>query len=156
MADISKLKLPSGSVYNIKDSWSREKIGEISSMIQGGVHYLGKTSTVLSGDGDTTPSVVIGSETIEASQGDMVSMAKAGSQDLEFIFNGTAWYELGSTGSLKALAFKDSASGSTSYTPEGTLTDLTFSGTAFQSTGSYQPAGTVALTGSTELATTVS
>ena len=120
------------------------------------MHYLGKTTTELSGDGDTTSEIVIGGETITASQGDMVSMAKTGSQDLEFIFNGTAWYELGSTGSLKALAFKDTASGSTSYTPEGSLTGLAFSGTAFQSTGSYQPAGTIELTGSTELATTVS
>ena len=143
MADISKLKLPSGSVYNIKDTWSRERIGELSSIIQGGVHYLGKTTTELSGDGDTTLSVVIGGETIAAKQGDMVSMAKSGSQDLEFIFNGTAWYELGSTGSLKALAFKDNAAGSTSYTPQGELTGLAFTGTQFQSTGTYTPEGSV-------------
>ena len=97
---------------------NRAKIDEISALIQGGVHYLGKTTTELS-DGATTNPIVIGDKEVTAKQGDMVSMAKSGSQDLEFIFNGTTWYEFGSTGSLKALAFKDSAS--VSYTPAGTV-----------------------------------
>jgi hypothetical protein len=86
-------------------------------------------------------SVVIGDKTVEAKQGDMVSMEKAGSQDLEFLFNGTAWYELGSTGSLKALAFKDSATAT--YTPAGTVSQPTFDGDEMTSTGSYTPSGTV-------------
>ena len=126
MADISKIMLPSGTTYDLKDAWARGKLDEISGMIQGGVHYLGKTTTALSGDGDSTLSVVIGDKTVEAKQGDMVSMAKTGSQDLEFIFNGSAWYELGSTGSLKSLAFADSVSAS--YTPGGSVSQPTFSG----------------------------
>lgn len=50
------------------------------------------------------------------------------------------WHELGSTGSLKALAFKDNATGS--VTPAGTVASA-FKGTAatvgFTSTGSAQP-----------------
>lgn len=142
---ISKITLPSGNSYDIKDAWSREKIEELSGTIAGGVHYIGKTTTQLSGDGDTTLSVDIGGKTVEAKQGDMVSMAKAGSQDLEFLFNGTAWYELGSTGSLKAFAFADKGEFSTSYTPQGSFSANLANGTASVS-GSVTADGSVSLT----------
>lgn len=145
MADISKITLPSGSTYDIKDAIARSNIATLSAAIQGGVHYIGKTTTALSGDGDTTSVVVINGENVTAHQGDMVSMAKAGSQDLEFIYNGTAWYELGSTGSLKALAFADSAKGSTTYTPGGTFSANLANG-AVSASGSFTPEGSVALT----------
>ena len=96
---------------------NRAKIDEISELIQGGVHYLGKTTTELS-DGATTNPITVGGKSVTAKQGDMVSFEST-PQDLEFIFNGTTWYEFGSTGSLKALAFKDSATAS--YTPEGSV-----------------------------------
>ena len=80
MAYISKIQLPSGTEpYIIKDAWARDKISEISGMIQGGVHYIGKTTTQLSGDGDSTLSVTIDGHQVKAEQGDMVSMAKTGS-----------------------------------------------------------------------------
>lgn len=46
----------------------------------------------------------------------------------EFIFNGTAWNEFGDLSGLGALAFKNSASGS--YTPYGSVSTPTFTGTA--------------------------
>lgn len=145
LPEISKIVLPSGNPYNIKDLWSRERIVEISSLIQGGVHYIGKTTTPLSGDGDTTLSVVIDGKTVEAKQGDMVSLSAQGKQDLEFLFNGSAWYELGSTGSLKAFAFVDKGEFSTTYTPAGTFSAELLAGRA-EVTATYTPGGNVGLT----------
>lgn len=50
------------------------------------------------------------------------------SKGLEFVYNGSAWQEFGSTGSLGALAFKDSVQAT--YTPAGTVTapSVTISG----------------------------
>ena len=59
MAEISKIKLPSGSVYEIKDEWARTKIGNIDGAVRGGVSYIGKTTTDLH-DGSTNLSVVVG------------------------------------------------------------------------------------------------
>ena len=83
---------------------NRAKIDEISGLIQGGVHYLGKTKTELS-DGATTNPITIDSKSVTAKQGDMVSYSAGvdDTKDLEFIFNGTKWYEFGSTGTLKHL-----------------------------------------------------
>lgn len=124
-ADILSAATVGSKTYEIVDVDAREgvldnraKIDEISGLIQGGVHYLGKTTTALS-DGATTNPITIGSESVTAKQGDMVSYDAGKDQDLEFIFNGTKWYEFGSTGSLKALAFKDEASAT--YTPAGSV-----------------------------------
>ena len=73
---------------------------------------------------------------------------------LEFAYSDAdnAWHEFGSTGSLKALAFKDNASGR--YKPKGNVSS-TFSGTAktvkhtvtnsgsVSASGSFTPEGTV-------------
>ena len=139
---ISKITLPSGSTYDIKDAKAWEDIAALSSTIQGGVHYIGKTTTALS-DGATTNPITIDDKSVTAKQGDMVSYSagEGDTKDLEFIFNGTKWYELGSTGSLKALAFKDSASAT--YTPVGSVSQPTFSGSEMTAEGSYTPAGTL-------------
>ena len=116
-----------GTTYEIFDSDARigvaanaTLIDEISGLIQGGVHYLGKTTTALS-DGATTNPITIDNKSVTAKQGDMVSYSagESDTKDLEFIFNGTKWYEFGSTGTLKALAFKDNASAT--YTPAGSV-----------------------------------
>ena len=44
----------------------------------------------------------------------------SGDLDVEFIFDGTQWNEFGEASVLKALAYKDSASGD--YTPAGGIT----------------------------------
>ena len=130
--------------YAVRDANSRAAIAAalsaidtLSSAVQGGVHYIGKTTSELS-DGATTNPIIIGGESVTVKQGDMVSMEKSGSQDLEFIFNGTTWYELGSTGTLKSLAFKDSASG-----------DFAATLTAFSGTAQTAGALTVDFTGAT-------
>ena len=111
-----------GIEYNVADVRAREvaldnreRIEEIKSTIEGGVHYIGKTTTVLADTSTTNPVDIITDATtnpvsvssVTAVQGDMVSLSAEGKQDIEFIFNGTAWYELGSTGSLKSFAFVD-------------------------------------------------
>lgn len=142
---ISKITLPSGSTYDIKDVEAREGLSALSSMVEGGVHYIGKTTTALSDGSTTNPVVIVGKGEVTAVQGDMASMAKAGSQDLEFIFNGTTWYEIGSTGTLKAFAFVDKGEFSTSYTPQGTFSANLAGGTASVS-GSVTANGSVSLT----------
>ena len=115
MADISVIKLPSGTSYNIKDAQARADIETIESAISGGMHYIGVTTTALT-DGASTNPITIGGQSVTAKSGDIAIYGS-----LEFIFSDTdsKWHEFGSTGSLKALAFKDSASGN--YTPNGSI-----------------------------------
>lgn len=108
MADISKITLPSGVTYDIKDSVARMNQS-------GAMHYLGITSTAIT-DGSTTGTITIDGTTVTLGASDSGAVVIYGEQ--EYVWNGTKWQEFGSSGSLKALAFKDSASGS--YTPEGT------------------------------------
>lgn len=145
MADISKITLPSGSQYNIKDTVARQEIETIKNTVTGAMHYLGVTTIELS-DGASTNPITIDSESVTAKSGDVVING-----DMEFIFSDTdnKWHEYGNTGSLKALAFKDEASGE--YTPAGTVSKPTFTGTesnvtvtvAASNSGNYTPAGTV-------------
>lgn len=112
MADISKITLPTGTTYNLKDTVARESISALS----GAVKYLGVTTTELT-DGATTSPVLIEGESVTPKAGDVVIYGEN-----EFIWSDTGegkWHEFGSTGSLKALAFKDSASAT--YTPNGTI-----------------------------------
>lgn len=109
MPEISKITLPSGTVYELKDAVAR--------MAQSGaMHYLGKTTTALS-DGSTTATITIDGDTITVGASEAGAVVIYG--EYEYVWNGTKWQELGSSSSMKALAFKDSASGS--YTPNGSV-----------------------------------
>jgi len=136
------------------------------------MHYAGVTTTALT-DGASTNPISIGGENYTAVSGDVVIYSTR-----EYVFSDTdnKWHEFGSTGSLKALAFKDTASatyqpkGSVSSTFSGTQSSVTvtatenangafqvggtvtapvFTGTEFTSTGSYQPEGSVTVTTNT-------
>ena len=154
MADISKITLPSGQVYNLKDTQARSSIEMIESSITGGLHYIGVTTTAIT-DGSATNPITIGQKQITAKSGDIVING-----ELEFVYSDAdnKWHEFGSPGSLKALAFKDNASGQ--YIPSGQITTPTFigdeetlnaqvipSGSVTISTGSgaanYTPTGTI-------------
>lgn len=154
MADkvyISQIKTPNGSVYDIKDAEARELISALGNPLK----YKGRTTTELT-DGSTTNPITINSESYTAVAGDVVTYlpSGAGARELEFVFDGTYWQEFGSTGSLKALAFKDSASGD--YTPEGSVSvtaATTEDKTALVSPAAsgeatYTPAGSVTLSNS--------
>ena len=141
MAEISKITLPSGSTYDLKDATARELI----SQLEGYTAYIGVTTTALT-DGATTNPITINGASVTAVNG---NIANYGSK--EFIFNGTNWNEFGDLSGLGDLAFKDSASGS--YTPAGTVSQPTFTGNKLTSTGSYTPAGTIGLTNTNKTAT---
>ena len=126
MADkkyLSKI-VKGGNTLHLKDAEARQEIEDIKSSITGAMHYVGVTTSALS-DGATTNPIVVEGENVTAKAGDVAIYG-----ELEFVFNGTKWQEYGSTGSLKALAFKDNASGD--YTPAGTNAPsaVTFAGQA--------------------------
>ena len=149
---ISQVTLPSGVTYDIKDGWSREQIAAIYELIESGMHYIGaiadgaanqiedgstKNPVTIKGEGSTTKSVT-------AIAGDIVTQGAD-----EFIFDGTAWHEFGDLSELGEMAFVDTASAS--YTPAGTVSQPTFTGSSSNvtitatdnSSGNYQPKGTV-------------
>lgn len=161
MADISKVTLPNGSTYDIKDATARTQISseadtrkeavdnikrfiyELKSNLTGAMHYVGITTTPLT-DGtsithlstDATPerrlfAIRINDKDYVPQAGDtVIYQNKEFVATYEYSDNATTltWNEFGSTGSLKGLAFKDSASGT--VTPSGTVSKPTFTGTA--------------------------
>lgn len=108
MADLSKITVD-GTQYDIKDAQAR---ADISALARKKV-WLGITTTALE-DGDTTNPIVIDGDDVTAESGDWCAYGQK-----EFVFNGTAWQELGDLSDLGDLAHKDSASGS--YTPTGSI-----------------------------------
>ena len=133
MADISKITLPSGSVYNIKDAAAREAIAELQSYTD----YLGVTTTALT-DGATTNPITINNVSVTAKKGNIVNYGSK-----EFIFNGTAWQLFGDMSGLGALAYKNSVWAS--YTPCGSVAQPTFTGTAATIKTKITAAGSVAI-----------
>lgn len=135
MADISKITLPSGTTYNIKDATARANVAALS----GALTFLGTTTTKLT-DGATTAPITIGESSITPKAGNVVIYGNS-----EFVWSAaeSKWREFGSTGSLKALAFKDNASAS--YTPGGSVSQPTFTGTKETISSKFTPAGTVAI-----------
>ena len=138
MADISKITLPSGTTYDLKDATARQSISDIQTAMSGGVSFLGETTTALT-DQATTTTIKINGSNVTAKAGNLVYYGKK-----EFLFNGTKWIEMGDLTTLKALAYKDSASGK--VTAAGSVSQPTFTGTEFTSTGKFTPAGSVDIT----------
>lgn len=141
MADISQIKLPSGTVYNIKDAEARS---QIAALVGGdAVVFVGVSSTALTDGGTETPTVGGVQKTPATGQ-----LFFYGTN--EFIWGSDSkWHALGSLDTLGDLAYKDSASGT--YTPAGTVSQPTFTGSSStvtitatdNSNGNYQPKGTV-------------
>lgn len=102
MPDISEIQMPSGTVYQIKDTQARSAKG-----------WIGITTTALT-DGATTNPITVNGQSVTAVAGDITSY-----DETEFIFNGSAWQEFGDLSDLGTLAYKDNASGS--YTPQGSV-----------------------------------
>lgn len=138
MADISKLTIGS-TTYNFKDTQARSDIAAIQAEVSGAMYYAGVTTTALT-DGASISPVVIGGSSVAATTGMVVMYG-----DKEFIYSSTdsKWHEFGDWGDLGALAMKDSASGS--YTPAGSVSQPTFSGTQATITSSVTGAGSVSI-----------
>lgn len=137
MAEISKITLLNGTTYDFKDAQARSDIEDIKGAIAGGVTFMGETSTALT-DGATTNPITINSKSVTAIKGYLVVY-----NSKEFVFDGTKWIEMGDLSVLGALAYKDSASGS--FTPSGSVSQPTFTGSETTSTGNFTPAGGVTL-----------
>ena len=120
MAYISQITLPSGTTYDLKDTWARTQIEAIT----GGsaVVFKGVSSTPLTDGGNQNPTVD-GTPVTTKSTGELYFYEQE-----EFIYgDDSKWHSLGSQlQNLGALAYKDSASGS--YTPSGTVSQPTFTG----------------------------
>lgn len=125
MPDIKQITLPSGTTYDLRDS-------RVDSIISQGTRWVGVTTTPIS-DGSTTSTIVIDGVSHSAEIGDIAGYQETGKQQEEFIWNGSVWQEFGSTGSLKALAFKDTASGTVAvpatYSFSGTAASVFVTGT---------------------------
>ena len=115
MADISEITLPSGATYDIKDATARNDISILKGSATGAMHYAGVTTTALANGSSTSP-IKINNADYTPSNGDVVIY---NSLELVWSTSDSKWHEFGSTGSLKALAFKDSAS--VPYTPTGSV-----------------------------------
>lgn len=109
MSDVSSLKFGS-TVYDIKDATARDAIASI----QGGMKYLGVTTTPLT-NGSTTNPIIIDDQSVTATTGNVTVYENA-----EFVFDGTKWDEFGDLSTLGDLAYKDSATGT--FTPAGSVT----------------------------------
>ena len=150
--DNSKSKISYAKVgsekYEIVDKQGREQISintnnidDLYDIVAGGVHYRGKTTSNIF-DGANVNPIIINGETYTAQAGDLIIKDVEGGESLEFVFDGAVWSELGSTGVLGTLAYKDNAS--TQYKPKGSVT-TTLSQTNTQATltkGDYTPVGT--------------
>ena len=131
MAEISKITLPSGTTYDIKDTVARQ-------MASGVIHLVPGENTTPLVDGDTTNPIIIDGKSYTAVSGDAVFW-----QSKEYVSDGTIWHEFGDLTGLKALAYKDTASAS--YTPSGDVSQPSFSGSSLTSTGVFTPVGEVSI-----------
>lgn len=111
--------------YVIKDDEARQMIEDLGHAI----YWMGVTTTALT-DGDTTNPITINGESKTANLGGMASYNGS-----EFVWNGTAWQEMGKN-NFGALAFKSSATGA--FTPSGSVSISKGADT----TGSVTPVGT--------------
>lgn len=124
---LSKLTVDDDQYY-IKDAEARQDILDIKSSITGAMHWAGYTTTALY-DGATTNPIMIDGESYTAKAGD-VTAYNNGEKEMEYAFNGTKWQEFGSTGSIKALAFKDNASGDVAVSGINSASAVSFTNTA--------------------------
>ena len=143
MPDISRITLPSGVTYDFKDAAARATAA-------GSIQLKGATTTALTDEATTNPIQIDGAP-YTAVANDDVFYNKA-----EYVFDGTKWHEFGDMSGLGDLAMKDSTTAS--YTPAGTVSQPTFTGTQGNlrvdgkpmgnittgtGTSNYTPAGTI-------------
>ena len=139
MPNVIKQITLSGVTYDLVDQGARDLIDALGDYAA----FIGVTTSDIS-DGSSLNPIVINGEDVEARTGDICTKGSA-----EFIWNGSAWQAFGDLSALGELAYKDSASAT--YTPQGTVSQPTFSGSELTSTGNFTPSGSVAIsTGSGE------
>lgn len=135
MADISRITLPSGTTYNLKDAEARSQIQALS----GGdaVVFIGVSTTELTDGGSQTPK--INNQNVTPSAGQLFFYGTE-----QFIWGpDDKWHGLGSLDSLGSLAYKNQANGS--YLPEGTISEPSFTGSNSTFSGTFKPKGSVSV-----------
>ena len=160
MPEISRITLPSGTTYDIKDTTARNMASvKIQFAFSSNAATTPKDVTWTK-DGQTITGTLYPSSDTE-NHIYMVPMDNASGKDLysEYITWKTwyqetpaqgywqyKWEKIGDTdidlSSLGALAYKDTVT--TQVTPEGTVSQPTFTGNSMTSTGTYTPSGTIA------------
>ena len=150
MPEISKIVLPGGTSYDIKDATARE-------MAAAGVTF------VLSTDAASTPKDVTWDDSGTTITGTLIASSSTSGKfylvptttqsgkdvysEYVTVKNGNnySWEKVGTTdidlSNLGALAYKDSVS--TSVKPQGSVSQPTFTGDSMTSTGVFTPSGTV-------------
>lgn len=136
---VSMITMLSGTTYNIKDEAARNSIASIQALTDGEMIFLGYSSTAIT-DGSSTNPISIGGVNVTAVHGNVVLYG-----DKEFIFHedDDKWHEFGSYGDIGDLGYK--ATASASYTPGGSVTKPTFSGTQATISTDFTIAGSVAI-----------
>ena len=140
---ISKISIPDGTgaynLYEIKDAYARSRLEILQNVYSNPLRYRGKVKY----DSPITDGAEISTYTLWSTSGTgheetsgpytahagdiVIKEGSSGKAPMEYIFDGHYWSEFGSTGSLGSLAFKSSAS--CSYTPAGSVSTPTFTGT---------------------------
>lgn len=133
----------------------KKKLDTLVSSSTRALSFIGFTSTALT-DGATTSTLVAAQgktliKTTGFTVGDVVFYGTK-----EFIWNGASWTEFGDGSSLRALAFKDSASGTVTIpATDHTHSTPSLSHSVTQgdvaASGSYTPEGTVTITDRTDI-----
>lgn len=108
MADISKIKLPSGDVYDVKDAVARAALAA-------GMHFIGITTTALT-DGTAAATITVNGQSHTSAAGDIVLY---GTKEFVYSDSDGKWHEFGDNSAMRALAYKDNATGN--YTPAGNV-----------------------------------
>lgn len=154
MADISRITLPSGTTYNLKDEVARQAAAAgVSFVVSTDAGSTPKDVTWQSGGTTITGTLVASASTVGAFY--LVPATTASGKDIysEYVTlksgSGSSitysWEKIGTTdidlSNLGDLAYKDTATGN--YRPEGTVSQPTFSGNSLTSTGDFTPSGTV-------------
>lgn len=128
---VSKLVM-GGVTYTIQDAWAWGEIDNIYDLIKGGVRFRGVLAEGSITDGEALKKLTVKDgatstkeiAVADQSDGDLFIYTKDG-KNLEFVVSDGKYSELGSTGTLKALAFADTASGTYTKATGGTVNAFT-------------------------------
>lgn len=141
MPDISRITLPSGTTYDIKDAVARQMSG-------GGIAFIGEVTeeTAIADMQDCNPIYLL-PKTVEEPDGHPHTPAQNEAVfkgEIEFVYDGSIWHRWGDRTGLGDMALADTAS--TSYTPDGSVSlsgtaDTLEVGVALSGTATYTPSG---------------
>lgn len=143
MPDISRITLPSGTTYDIKDAVARQMSG-------GGIAFIGEVTdeTAIVDMQDCNPIYLL-PKTEQEPDGHPhtpIQNEAVFKGEIEFVYDGSIWHRWGDRTGLGRMALADTASGS--FTPSGNVS-LSAStsgglevGVASSGTATYTPGGT--------------